>query len=428
MQQRAHTKRPVLGGLLPVIVVLLLGSCTLAGCDSLLDVKPNTDTVPAEEINNPTSLDARITGTVANFWFAYDMAAVYGGLFTDELIDATGFDEIDERRVQPSNGSVGAADENPEGLDGLWTPMQRSAFTSNQLQQAILEGNFPDQIPEPQSSVQLARTSLYAGYSRLMLADLFCSLAFGGTGPELTPEETYQIAIEDFTQAIEATNAPDDLRNAARVGRARAYLQIGMDQEALADAREVPIGFTFAPSVYSTNSQQEQNDIWNMLTDSQRFSIAPEFRNVTVDGADDPRVNAFQAEDDQFAVDGSTPLYQARKYQSPTSPIRLASGLQAQYIIAEVQGGQEAIDIINQVREQQGIEATYDPSNPSQDELLRKILEERSRTLFLEGQRMGDLRRYLNRYDINLFPTGPDFGDRTCFPLPDAERDNNPDL
>lgn len=402
----------------------------MAGCDNLLDVESNPDTVPADEINNPTSLDARIVGVVANFFFAYDMAAVYGGLFTDELIDATGFEEIDERRVQPSNGAVGAADENPEGIDGLWTPLQRAAATSEQLQQDILEGNFPEQIPSPETSEQLARVSLYAGYSKLVLADLFCTLAFGGTGPELSPEDTYQLAIEDFTQTIDADDAPDALRTAARVGRARAYLQAGQDEQALADAREVPVDFVFAPQAYSSNSQQEENDIWNMLTDSERFSVDPAFRDLTIDGTDvsDPRVGTFQDEDNPFAIDGSTPLYQVEKYQSATSPIRLASGLQAQYIIAEIQGGAEAVEIINEVRARQGISVTYAPSNPSDDEVRRKVLEERSRTLFLEGQRMGDLRRYAGRYGIDLFPTGENFGDQTCFPLPDAERDNNPDF
>jgi len=61
-------------------------------------------------------------------------------------------------------------------------------------------------------------------------------------------------------------------------------------------------------------------------------------------------------------------------------------------------------------------------------EILNKVIDEKSRTLFLEGQRMGDLRRYLDQYGIDLFPTGPGIKDGTCFPLPNAERDNNPDI
>jgi hypothetical protein len=67
-------------------------------------------------------------------------------------------------------------------------------------------------------------------------------------------------------------------------------------------------------------------------------------------------------------------------------------------------------------------------------------MDERRRALFLEGQRMGDLRRYDDKFD-NLpeegrFPTGQDadidpaseYEDGVCFPLPDAERETNPGL
>ena len=65
---------------------------------------------------------------------------------------------------------------------------------------------------------------------------------------------------------------------------------------------------------------------------------------------------------------------------------------------------------------------------PIRSAIQSKVREEKARTLFLEGQRMGDLRRYLDQYGVDLFPDGPTFGDQTCMPLPNAERDNNPDI
>ena len=409
--------------LVPLCFALLLG-----GCDDLLSVDPNTKTVPAEQLNNPTSLPARLIGAEADFFFAYDMAIVYGGLFTDELIDATGFTAVDERRVTPDNGAVGAADENEEGIDGLWTPMQRAVAVADQLQEDILAGNFPQQIPAPENSPELARISLFDGFAKMMLADLFCTLAFGGTGPEYTSQETYQLAADEFSLAIDAANASPEVRNAALVGRARARLQMGDDAGALADARQVPLDFEYIANVYSNNSQKEENDLWNMMFDSQRFSVGPDFRNLTIEdtGISDPRVNLQLDPDDGVGTDGFTPLWQPLKYDNSTAPIRLASGIQAQYIIAEIVGGQEAVAIINDIRERYGIEADFASTDPQ--EILSKLEEEKSRTLFLEGQRMGDLRRYLDRYGMNLFPTGENFGDQTCMPLPNAERDNNPGL
>lgn len=423
------------------VTALALMLATTA-CDALLDVDPNPKTVPGDELNNPTSLQARVIGAEADFFFAYDMATAWGGLFTDELIDGTGFDEVDERRVTPDNGTIGAVDEAPEGLDGLWTPMQKAAFTSNLLQEDILADNFPDQIPDPGNSPELARVSMLAGYSKLVLGEMFCTTAFNGTGPELSSQETFALAEEEFTLAIDAANAEQDVRLAALVGRARARMHMGDAQGAMADAQQVPGDWAFVADVYSTNSQKEENDLWNMLTDSQRFSTDPSYRFLDIDDTseDDPRVEAFQDPNDRFAIDGSTELYQLTKYRVPVAPIRLASGFEASYYAAELQGGQAAVDTINAIRDRigtdgpdgdgrgQGDLAANDFSSSDAQEIQLKLFDERARTLFLEGKRMGDLRRYLSAFGIDLFPTGEGFGDQTCFPLPDAERENNPDI
>jgi hypothetical protein len=411
--------------------VLLATTLTAAGCDNLLDVAPNPDTVGGDQINNPTSLPARLIGVEADFFFSFDQAIVLGGLFADELIDGTGLVAIDERRVTPDNGLIGSADESPEGIDGLWTPLQRAAFVSNQLQEDLLSGVFDSRVPDAVNSPEFARTSMFAGYSKLVLGELFCSTAFNGTGPEFTSQQTYGLAEEEFTQAIEASRVPADVRNAALLGRARARLQQGDLEGAQADATQVPPDFMLLADVFSNNSQKEENDIWNMLTDSQRFSVAPEFRFLTIDdtGIDDPRVEVFQDPNDPTTTNG-TELFQARKYLSPTSPIQFATGDEAQYILAEValrQGDvNTAVDLINAVRVRNGIDVAFESNDP--DVVARKLLEERGRTLFLEGQRVGDLRRFIDAFGIDAFPTGPEFGDQTCFPLPDAERNNNPDI
>lgn len=137
------------------VLLALALAIPAVGCDSLLDVDPSPDTVPEEDLRDPTALQARMIGAEANFFLAYDMAIVFGGLYTDELADPNS--AIDERRVTEDNGQIGATDEAPEGIDGLWTPMQRAAFTSNQMQDDILEGSFEDLIPSPPSSPELAR-------------------------------------------------------------------------------------------------------------------------------------------------------------------------------------------------------------------------------------------------------------------------------
>lgn len=402
-----------------------------AACDSLLDVDPEPHTVPGDELGKPTSLQGRLIGAEANFFLAYDMAIVFGGLYTDELADPG--NAIDERRVTEDNGLIGSADENPEGIDGLWTPMQRAAFTSNAAQEAILSGTYEDLIPNPPESEEFARMSLFAGYSKLVLGELFCATAFNGEGPEFSSLETYALAEAHFTAAIDAADAEDDVRYAAYVGRARARLHQGDTQGAVADAQAVPGGWSYMADVYSNNSQLEENDIWNMITDSQRYTVGPDFRDLTIDdtGEDDPRIDVFRNPDDLFAIDGATPLYQARKYDHSTAPVQLASYDEAQYLIAEVRAAEgnlpAAVAIINALRADHGITEQY--AGGTQTEVLRKILDEKGRTLFLGGQRMGDMRRFLAEYGIDEFPVSPTpelAG--TCMPLPNAERENNPGI
>lgn len=405
------------------------------GCEQLLDVQPNPQEVPAEQLDDPNALESRLVGAEADFWFSYDMAVVYQGLFTDELLDATGVDEVEERRVQASNGLIGAADENPEGIDGLWTPVQTGIYTTDLLQEDIEAESFSEQLPSGTNSPEYARISMLNAFGKQALGELFCSTAFGGDGPENSSQETYQLAEQEFTRAIEATNATQNVRYASLVGRARARLMQGNTSGALQDAQQVPLSWEFVGDVFSTNSQAEQNDLWNMLTDSQRFSVDTVFRGLTIDdtGNPDPRLDVFQDPNDLFAVDGVTELYQVGKYTSPTAPIRLASGVEAQYIIAEIAARgsegmtpQDAVQIINDVRGHQGIQEDFQSSDS--DEILRKVISERSRSLFLEGNRMGNLRRYRERYGIDLFPDGPGFEDQTCMPLPNAERDVNPGI
>lgn len=159
------------------------------------------------------------------------------------------------------------------------------------------------------------------------------------------------------------------------------------------------------------------------------MSVAEKFRNPTVDDTDtpDPRVRVFDTGETSFA--GSVLQFNPEKYDERSSAIRLASWEEAQYIVALVSGGQTAIDIMNRIRERNGIEEDV-PLTSDADEatIRRKVVEERSRTLFIEGQRMADMRRLEAQFDVDLFPSGPDFGDQTCMPLPDLERDNNPGI
>ncbi|MEP6620660.1 MAG: RagB/SusD family nutrient uptake outer membrane protein, partial [bacterium] len=63
--------------------------------------------------------------------------------------------------------------------------------------------------------------------------------------------------------------------------------------------------------------------------------------------------------------------------------------------------------------------------------VIAQVVEERRRELFVEGHRLGDMRRL----SVPFLPAsgapyqyGGVYGTQTCFPLPDIERINNPTI
>jgi hypothetical protein len=99
------------------------------------------------------------------------------------------------------------------------------------------------------------------------------------------------------------------------------------------------------------------------------------------------------------------------------------------------------VDIINALHTAAGLPA-YDGTGQTAAQVLAQVIEERRRELFMEGQRLGDMNRYkLPRLpaDGAAFPNGGTYVSAACpgadaqgypfgFPLPDVERNNNPNI
>lgn len=131
----------------------------------------------------------------------------------------------------------------------------------------------------------------------------------------------------------------------------------------------------------------------------------------------------------RLGSDNTTALWTQSKYTSRDAPIPLASWQEAQLIIAEVSGGQTAVDIINTLHAARGLP---DFAGGDSATIMNQVIDERRRELFLQSQRFYDI----NRFNLPLVPApgtsygykGGFYGDMRCFPLPDVERDNNPTL
>lgn len=408
-----------------------LGVLPLTGCDTLLEVETDPEVVSG---SGPLTLQETMVGAEAALRHAFDEKISYAGLFGDEFVSAAPGPQhraVDARQVTPSDQSGATGDSRGRHLGGgFYIPLQRLVAVSDLGRERIVNGEFeelPDGSPDTR---EYAILSMYEGFGKLWLADIYCTLAFLGDGPELTTEEAYREAADHLTEAIEAAKVPAEVRQAALVGRARVRLILGDEEGAAADARQVDPGFEYMVP-YSTATFPQRNRVYVHTYTVSDWSVAPRFRGLTIDDTDvpDPRT----AVDGPFeGFDASQELWVPLKVPTPASPLRMASGDEAQYIIAEVEGGGTAVDIINQVRARHGISQTWTPPGEEANEIRDKLIEERFRTLFLEGVHLGDLRRYIDKYGLNLFPTsspqGLSMGTQTCMPMPAIERDNNPDL
>ncbi len=405
-------------GLGALTALLVLGT---GACDSLLEVEiPGR--VQEDDLANPALAGTLVAGALGEFECAFNQVVPTHAFLTGEFVSSNFFLASNAwgRREEPF--MLESAGECPAGRDvalyGYYTPMQRARFMAEDAARRIEEF---DEASVPDRASQLATLNAYAAYAYLHLGQNYCEIAVDN-GPLMTREQTLTAAEDRFSTAIElASGGADEIRNMALVGRARARLNLGNASGAASDAEQVPEGFV-RNAGYSTASIRRENSTFNR-TDTDYLSVGEGWRGLQVEGEPDPRVRVEDT--GRFGQDGTTPQWDQLKYTSRSDPIAIASWREAQLILAEARGGQEAVDAMNRVR------ALHDlpPLELAEiDDMLATVLEERRREFFLEGQRHSDM----IRHDIP-FPSGENnkgqlFQPYSCIPLPNVERFNNPNV
>ena len=415
--------------------ILVLGLLSVTGCslfDNALEVQ-NPSNVPANVLEVPGNAQLLVNGAIADFECAAGSYAVMGGLITDELLDATQTADrfpYDRRTMASSDRRYAV---NTCIALGVYTPLQTARFSALNVL-SLLQGWTNAQVPGRDSLI--ATLQAYEGYSLVMLGEGFCTMVistldanrqtvFGG---EIQRDSVFKLAVATFSDAITSATATGQsgVLNMALVGRARAYVGLGLLAAAKTDAQLVPPAFTTFVTASSINSRRN-NRVWqeNSAT-STNTSLGVPYINMT-----DPRVPFVFRRPDSVSVTG-VPLYEQLKYQSASSPIRLASGDEARLIIAEanIAAGDlvGADSIINNFRARGGQGTITSPDSAAAADSL---YDQRRREFFLEGQHLGDALRFnapLNPPSGTAYPGGGAYGTQVCLPLPDVEKQNNPNF
>lgn len=421
-------------------VALLLAALiapVLPACHPL-DVS-NPAIIQEKQLGDTAMVTVMATGIEAQFENTFGYVAHFTAYFADELEDGHVYQPhhpFYRREPDPSNDFVGGTYNDVHALRG-------TADSLGARMQALLGS-------KALSSISLAEARVFAGYGFVMLGEDFCGSPINA-GPLLTPKQLFDLAITRFKDAIAMANASGasnaaQVANLAAVEAARAALDAGEDAIALSYAQQVPASFQYWVK-YSSNSGAQYNDFWQSIQSYTPTPIAIEQRwsgvSPSFSGLHDLRIPQ---------TDSALVLMDTRFFPIPYQPesfsgwkagadapfakdmaILGASGLEAQYIIQEINGPTLAfLNARRAVGGQAPLAAL--PSDPQAE-----LRDQRRRDFYLTGHRLGDLRRYITRFGVNQFTTGPvpqvigrvyaaADSAHVCIPISSSERTGNPNL
>ncbi len=412
---------------LGIVSALLL----LTACGNPLDVV-TTSRIPAENIETPGNAQLLVDGAVADFECAFGAYVVQSATVGEEFIYAQQTADrtpADARRTTENDSRYSTF--SCTGL-GIYVPLQ-TARSSAETVLSYLRTWTDAEVPGNRTNL-IAIASAYAGYSYIMLGEGFCTMAVSKINPdrsinyggEISRDSVFRIAVTRFTEAIAAagTAANVDITRMAYLGRARAKLNLRDYAGAKADAQQVPAGYT-KNAGFSDAIGRRNNFVFNDNSVTNRASsIGLPYR--TLNDTRVPIVNGNFV----TAATGIAHFYQT-KYATGSAPIPLATYDEAQLIIAEADIRANslvtALPILTASRTRGGQGAFTGTTQP---QYLAELVDQRRRELFLESHHLGDIQRYA----IALTPAtgtpyhfgGGGYGTQTCFPLPAAEKQNNP--
>jgi hypothetical protein len=410
-----------------------LAAVLALGCSDILQVElPGK--IPTELLNDPLTAPTLATSVVADFECAFSNYVTSTATLSDQFLGASGnlnAKNWGTKKIPEDDASNERTTCN--GSYGAYTPLQTARFQANDIGTRLR--GWTDSAAQVPLAPLRARVAVFGAYAHIFLGEGYCALRFDLEQQIRTPQEVLAIAEAKFDTALTLVNAiipvtardtlmRDSLVNLVYAGRTRVRLDRGDKAGAAADAALVTAGFEYFVT-RSADADSRVNDAFIAMVDQRHTSVDPQYRNLTVGGTPDPRVQVAAGPAvgrPQKAFDGVTDLYVVtNKNFSRSDPMRLASSIESELIRAEAALGATAVGIINARRAQLGL-PDYTGATDSAS-VTALILDERNREFFMEGgQRYNDLLRYNIPWKVGNDQNGVPYGTTTCMPLPLNER------
>jgi hypothetical protein len=434
-------------------VLLTLGALTACGDILAVDLPSNlTDDV----LSDPGAASTQIASVIHQFECGYSdyVWEIFGYEDGGQYVTVRG----SGTHTYPTNAPGGTScAEDPHG-NAQYSNMHMSRMFAKNLHEQLGEWTVAQVADRAR---YLAITSMYQGAVLGWLGATMCENTIDG-GPLLTPAQTNAEALKFLDQAITEIGTAGDFampygiapsaRNMAHGLRAQVRWMAGDKAGAIADARLVPKGFVAyvtreagAPGRMNTaylGSLQIKlsmlagvNDWWGgptrppnpatgqtwpaviPFTGYVDLGILPNGRAIRDDGLPIRLSGPYRNADENTAIRDTRVKHQtlpiqagpsgpvASRYLTDGDDIPLVNWKEMWLIRAEMEGGQAAIDLVNELRAADGLPAvTYiTGATATADQIRYMVIEERRRALFLEG------RYYLTKLknlDVAWFPRG----------------------
>jgi len=460
------------------VTLVLATAAGLAACDT---VKTNLLEAINPTIIDPSSVQSAAGATaVRNGALSRLRTAtadgestwMFGGLLVDEWATSSTFvqnQETDQRSIQLNNATVTTE---LRALYRVITDANQAVALLNKYK------------PTPVSDV--AEMYFARGFAQLQLASDFCNgiPLSDGSGDQVTfgnplpVKDVFNVAIASFDTAMSIASASDAasvaINRAARIGKARALLGVGLSNAPAAAALVASIPTTYRYDV-TASLTGGFNTLWDQAASQNRYTVGDSVqgnaRNITVKNAipffsaHDPRVPAHykiasNGRDTVKSQDGNTFVIQVDSLWGQTSAVAVVAGLDARLIEAEaaLQAGNPAsmMTILNALRA-----TPYQITAPSptasgthpgwttptmapltdpgtQAGRVALLFREKAFWQFGRGHRLGDLRRLIRDYGraadgSDTFPVGVHFqggnyGADLNLPVTTAEQTGNPNF
>jgi starch-binding outer membrane protein, SusD/RagB family len=402
----------------------------IAGCNDVLSIN-NPGAIQEGQLADPALVQLITNGVLGEFQYAYGQYAQWSAVLSDEAY--TDHTNVDVRDFSEHKfGDLNTI--NSTEYEYVHRARQSADDAADRLKSLLGAA--------ASSDLNVARVLAYGGYSYVLLGEGWCESPVNVSAP-LSSDSLLRRAIKHFDEAITVATAgstganvaaAQDLINMSRVGAARAALKVGDATLARTYASLVPTTYEKL-AYYSSNSFRENNAL-NGLTHASGASLAMYAR---FQGLNDPRVP--QPATTQLGLTGGsiytplTPYMYTGWVATGAAPrvdvnfdIKFATGLEAQYVLAETDGPTPAtLNFVNARRAVggQGVVALTGAA------LMTELADQRARDFYLTGQRLGDLRRYAKAGN-DMFPTGTyplfndSYGTAKCMIVPLSEKAGNP--